>query len=140
MQRTAKMTALVLAVLSMLVFPALAYEMSLQQEAPSVRMVRYLGRGIELRYPENWSVSEYGGFIYIAPDGGFVDGSLAYGMMIATFDSQNRDGYDEDSFPSPGSFEETTLASAADQVVAQWREWNQNVGMVLYAGKTRIDG
>jgi hypothetical protein len=33
-----------------------------------------------------------------------------------------------------------TLSNATDQVVAQFRAWNQNIGMVLHRENTRIDG
>lgn len=91
---------------------------------PSANMVLYRGPDMELRYPGNWLVGENTGFTYVKPVGGFVDGLLAYGMMIGTFDP----------------LENVTLEDAADQVVAQYRLWNQNISMVRYAGKTRISG
>ena len=91
---------------------------------PSTRMLPYRGLDIELRFPENWSVGQNAGFLYVTPTDAFVDGLLAYGMMIGTFDPQS----------------ETNLADATNQVVAQFREWNQNVSMVRYTGQTYIDG
>jgi len=91
---------------------------------PSVTMAPYQGIDIALRYPENWSVGESFGFIYLTPEYAFVNALLAYGMIIGTFDPQV----------------ETTLADATDQVIAQFREWNQNVSMVQYKEPTRVDG
>src|SRR5215831_5625954 len=55
----------------------------------STRTTLYRGRDIQLRYPDTWTATENGDFIYIAPVGGFSDGSLVYGLMIATFDPQS---------------------------------------------------
>lgn len=123
MSRTIKVTTLSLALLSAFVFPAWADE-------PATKTLLYRGRDIQLQYPENWSAVENGDFIYIAPDTGFVDGLLTYGMMIATFNPQ-----------SPGTREPNiTVSDATALVVAQFRKWNQNIGMVLHRGTMRIDG
>ena len=118
--------AILLLALLLLAFAVLAGPVDDLDEptAPSANMALYRGADIELRYPENWLVGENSGFTYVNPVGGFVDGLLAYGMMIGTFDPQ----YD------------VTLEDAADQVVAQYRLWNQNISMVRYAGTTRVNG
>jgi hypothetical protein len=134
MSRTIKATTLTLALLSAFVFPAWADE-------PATKTVLYRGRDIQLHYPENWSVVENGNFIYIAPDNGFVDGSLRYGMMITTFNPQSGTDYEGSAFSPPGSRESNiTLSDATALVVAQFRQWNQNIGMVIYRGTMRIDG
>ena len=91
---------------------------------PSTVMVPYRGIDIEFRYPANWNVGVGGEFIYVTPSGGFPESLLAYGMMIGRF------------VPPP----ESTLEDVTDQVVEQFKEWNQNVGMVRYMGKTNIAG
>src|SRR5262249_10355020 len=72
-------------------------------DLPSSRMVLYQGRDIEFRYPDNWSVSEQGDSIDVAPDGGTVSGSIAWGMTIATFDPQSTNYFGRNSFTAPGS-------------------------------------
>ena len=55
-------------------------------DAPSSRMVNYNGQDIQFRYAENWRQYGQGSAITIAPDGGIINGALAYGMMISTFE------------------------------------------------------
>lgn len=50
----------------------------------------YNGRDIQFRYPDNWRQFGEGNAMTIAPDGGIINGSLTYGMMISTFDPDNR--------------------------------------------------
>jgi len=130
MSKTISTLALGLAVLSVFVFSVFADSSA---DEPSTKTVLYRGRDIQLRHPENWSAVENGDFIYIAPADGFLDGSLVYGIMSATFDPQGG------TFPVTRE-SEITLEDATAQVVAQFRQWNQNIGMVLDRGKTRIDG
>src|SRR5262249_42732246 len=85
MLRTVNTMALGLAVLSVFVLSGFAGSIG---DEPSTKSALYRGRDIQLRYPENWSAVDNGDFIYIAPSDGFLDGSLVYGMMIATFDPQ----------------------------------------------------
>ena len=56
-------------------------------EQPSGRMVTYNGQDIQFRYPDNWHQYGQGSAITIAPDGGIINGALAYGMMISTFEA-----------------------------------------------------
>jgi hypothetical protein len=92
---------------------------------PSSNMLHFRGTDIELNYPENWQASENSGFVYLTPPGGFTDGGdIAYGMLIGTFEPD----------------ESLTLEDATDQIIAQYRLWNQNITMVRYAGRTRING
>src|SRR5262249_52774456 len=80
-------------------------------ELPSTRTVLDRGRDIGFRYPENWRASEDGDTISVAPDGGIVSGSLAYGMSIATFDPGDSRFSGRNSFSPPGSRADTsTLA------------------------------
>src|SRR5262249_50060749 len=49
-------------------------------------MVTYNGQDLQFRYPENWHEYGQGSAMTLAPDGGIINGSLAYGMMISTFE------------------------------------------------------
>ena len=91
---------------------------------PSSNLILFRGTDIELKYPENWQASENSGFVYLTPPGAFAEGVIAYGMLIGTFEPD----------------ESVTLEDATDQVIAQYRQWNQSISMVQYAGRTRIDG
>ena len=55
-------------------------------DAPSGRMVTFNGQDLQFRYPDNWREYGQGSAMTLAPDGGIVNGSLAYGMMISTFE------------------------------------------------------
>src|SRR5215510_9930483 len=55
-------------------------------EPPSGRMVAYNGQDIQFRYPENWRQYGQGSAMTIAPDGGFINESLAYGILLSTFE------------------------------------------------------
>ena len=50
-------------------------------------MTMYDGVDIQFRNPDNWRQSKEGTVITIAPDGGVVSGSLAWGMTISPYDA-----------------------------------------------------
>jgi predicted Zn-dependent protease len=52
---------------------------------PSTRLTTYSGTDIEFRYPDNWRDSEQGTTITVAPDGGMINGSLTWGLMVSPF-------------------------------------------------------
>jgi hypothetical protein len=91
---------------------------------PSSRMLHFRGTDIELNYPENWQALENSGFVYLTPPGAFAEGVISHGMLIGTF------------VPD----ESVTLDDATDQVIDQYRQWNQSISMVRYTGRTQIDG
>jgi peptidase M48-like protein len=108
---------------------------------PSSRTLLYRGRDIEFRYPDNWRVSDQGDSISIAPEGGFATGSLAYGMTIATFDARGGRFYPRNSFAVPGNrADNTTLASATDQLVEYLQQSNPNMRIVRSNEHRRVDG
>ena len=111
---------------------------------PSTRTVLYRGRDIEFRYPDNWRVSEEGDSISVAPDGGFVSGSMAWGMTIASFDPQGSRYFGSSSFANPGApgarVDSTTLGTATDQLIAYLRQSNPNMRVVRNTERRRVDG
>src|SRR5262249_42003544 len=97
-------------------------------DLPSTRFVLYRGRDIEFQYPDNWRVSEDGDSISVAPDGGFVSGSMAYGMTIGSFDPQDTGYFGSRSFSNPGSrVDSTGLANATDQLIDHLQQSNPNM-------------
>jgi hypothetical protein len=103
-------------------------------------MILFNGRDVEFRHPDNWFVSEEGNSIHVAPDGGFIDGSLAYGMTIATFDPQDR-RYFGNSFSIPGGVQSsTTLSNATDELLDYLRQSNPNMRVVRNSERRRVDG
>src|SRR5262249_18733584 len=100
-------------------------------DLPSTRMVLYGGRDIEFRYPDNWRITEDGDSILLAPDAGFVSGSLAYGMTIGTFDPQADRHFGQNSFAVPGGrTDSTSLANATDQLIDHLRQSNPTIQVV----------
>src|SRR5207237_8321007 len=101
----------------------------------------YAGRSIEFRYPDNWRISEETDSITVAPYDGFVSGSLAYGMTIATFDAQDNRFFGRNSFVTPGTRPDSSkLANATDQIIEQLRQSNQNTRLMRNGGGKRLDG
>lgn len=108
-------------------------------DLPSTRTVVYRGRDLEFRYPNNWRVSEEGDAISVAPDGGIVSGSLAYGMTISTFEPQGRFG--RNSFSTPSSrADTTTLSGATDQLIQHLQESNPSMRIMRNSERRRVDG
>jgi len=99
---------------------------------PSTRMVLYEGPDFEFRYPDNWRVTEAGETVTIAPNGGMVSGSMAYGMTISTFQPRSRGFSPQNSFALPGqrSTGITTLSTATDQLIDDLRLSNPNMRVV----------
>ncbi|HEX4997027.1 MAG TPA: hypothetical protein VFY29_02310 [Terriglobia bacterium] len=138
----AKTLAFVVAVVSLALSPALANH---PNDAPWSNpqfplMTPYSGSDIQMLYPEGWTAAPNGEFIYITPAGGFMNGSLTYGVMIGTFDPQSGIVYDGSLPPLSGPRATTTLGDATDLVVNQYRKWNQNIGMAVNRGRTWIGG
>ena len=111
-------------------------------DLPSTRMVAYSGRDFDLRYPENWRVSEDGDVVSVAPTEGMVSGDLAYGMRIATFDPQGSTLYGQTPLVGPGERSgRTTLSRATDQLLDELRRSNPNMRVVRTDDRSRrIDG
>ena len=109
-------------------------------DPPSTQMVTYRGRDLEFRYPENWRVSEEGSAISVAPDNGFVDGSLAYGVTISTFDPEDSNLFGQFGL-NPGSSrtDDTTLSRATDQLIEDLQRSNPNMREVRTSTR-RVDG
>ena len=110
-------------------------------DQPSSRMTTYQGRGIDFRYPENWRVSEDGDTISVAPDRGFVNGSMAYGMTVSIFQPQDR-YYGRNSFQTGprSSTNVTNLSRATDQLLDHLRETNPNITVSWTDQRRRVDG
>jgi beta-barrel assembly-enhancing protease len=109
---------------------------------PSVRTTIYQGQDFELRYPENWRVTEEVNAVTIAPNGGIVSGSLATGMTISTFEpqTQNRGIFGQNSFSLPGQRSSTTTLSAAtDELINDFRISNPNM-RVVRTDQRRVNG
>jgi beta-barrel assembly-enhancing protease len=96
--------------------------------APSSRMISYNGQNIQFRYPDNWRPYGEGSATTIAPDGGIINGSLTYGMMISTFDPDNH---------GQGRI---ALADATDQLLNDLQHSNPNMRITRSHESMRVDG
>jgi len=109
-------------------------------DLPSTRTVLFRGRDIEVRHPDNWYVSETGDTVYIAPEGGLVSGSLAYGMSISFFDPQNN-YFGRNSLTTPQTrVDSTSLAGATNELIDHLRDSNPNMRVVRDTERRRVDG
>jgi beta-barrel assembly-enhancing protease len=107
---------------------------------PSTRWTTYREVDFELQYPDNWNVDSTGTSTTIAPDGGSVSGDLAYGMMINTFQPENRGFFGRNDFSLPGqSVGGTSVSTATDQLIEELRRSNPNIRVIRRTSK-RVDG
>jgi Zn-dependent protease with chaperone function len=63
--------------------------------APSTRYVDFNNAGIRLRHPDNWKSAVQGNHATIAPEGGAINGNLAYGVIVDTFQPQSARDLDQ---------------------------------------------
>lgn len=112
-------------------------------DLPSSRMLTYRGNDFQFRYPENWQVYEEGQALSVAPDGGIVSGSLAYGMRIATFEPQNTSYFGQKGLTTPSPIDRagrSPLARATDQLLDDLKRSNPNMRTVRSDERRRVDG
>ena len=95
---------------------------------PSGRLATFSGNGLQFRYPDNWRQYGEGSATTIAPDGGIVNGSLAYGMMIAEF---------EPDYRGQGRI---SLDEATDQLLNNLQKSNPNMRVTRNHERTRVGG
>jgi len=108
---------------------------------PSTRMLTYSGGDIQFRYPSNWRVSEDVLAITIAPRDGMVNGSLAYGMQMGTYDWRGGRNFGQGLVPlGDRPFAADSLRQATDQFLDHLRRSNPNMRNVRSVGQTRVDG
>src|SRR5437016_2798802 len=95
---------------------------------PSGRLTSFNGNGLQFRYPDNWRQYGQGSAMTIAPDGGIVNDSLAYGMVIAEF---------EPDYHGQGPI---SLEEANDQLLNNLQRSNANMRVARSHERTRVDG
>jgi Zn-dependent protease with chaperone function len=95
---------------------------------PSTRTAVYSGGDIEFRYPDNWRQNVQGSTITISPDGGMVDGSLTWGMMISPYK------------PDSHGQSRVSLDDSTDQLIAQLRQSNASMQIRRSRQPIRVDG
>jgi len=109
-------------------------------DLPSTRMVLQREGDIEFRYPENWRIYESGNAIDLAPEGGIVSGSLAYGMRIATFDLGDSNLFGLRGLAPSDRTSQSSLSRATDRLIEDMRNSNPNLRMVRRDERRRVDG
>jgi hypothetical protein len=108
---------------------------------PSTRLVSYRGSDLNLTYPDNWAVDEEADAVVLSPDGGYVNGSLAYGMRISTFQPRQTRYFGESGLVMPGDrAQRSTLSSATDQLIAQLQRSNPNMRVVRSTQSRTVGG
>jgi hypothetical protein len=110
-------------------------------DLPSNRTVLHRGRDIQFRYPENWRVDDQADGLYVIPDGGMVNGALAYGMRIATFEPRDTGFFGRTPFAAPDARpSQTTLQTATDELLDDLRRSNPNMRIARSNQNRRVDG
>jgi predicted Zn-dependent protease len=97
-------------------------------QPPSSRMSSYNGSDLQFRYPDNWKQYGEGSAITFAPDGGTVNGGLAYGMMVAEF---------EPDYHGSGRI---SLAEATDQLLSDLQRSNTSMRITRSHESIRVGG
>jgi len=92
--------------------------------APSTRTVELSANGVRLKHPDNWKSSVQGTHFEVAPDGGTINGNLAYGMIVDVFRSQNARSLDQ----------------ATTQLLNELMKGNPSMKTVRSRVQTRVDG
>jgi predicted Zn-dependent protease len=92
--------------------------------APSARTTEFNGAGMRLRHPENWKASVQGAHVNLAPEGGSIDGNLAYGMIVDIFKPQGARDLDQ----------------ATTQLLNELKRGNPAMQAVRSRIQTRVDG
>ncbi len=108
-------------------------------DTPSTRLITHREGDIQFRFPDNWSVYDDQDGISIAPEGGIVSGSLAYGMKIATFTPPNGRPF-QNGLNSTIDRTGRTLSRVTDQLVDQIRQSNPDMRMVGSEQRRTVDG
>ena len=109
-------------------------------ELPSTRMLTHREDDIQFRYPDNWTVSEDQDGISLAPEGGVVSGSLAYGMKVAIFRPQTQSFGQTGLNTGIGQSGKTALSRATSQLVDEIRQSNPNMRMAGAEQRRLVDG
>jgi hypothetical protein len=108
---------------------------------PSARLVSYRGSDLNLRYPDNWTVDEDANAVVLLPDGGYVNGSLAYGVRISAFEPRQTRYFGQSGLVAPGDrVQRSTLSSATDQLIAELQRSNPNMRVNRSAQSRTVGG
>jgi Zn-dependent protease with chaperone function len=96
---------------------------------PSGRLVDFQTGDLQLRHPDNWKAYGQGSAVTLAPDGGIISGSLAYGMIVSTFEPRDDNGDHA-----------ITLAEATDGLINDLRQSNPQMRLTRSHESIRIGG
>jgi hypothetical protein len=92
--------------------------------APSTRTVEMSSSVVRLRHPDNWRASVQGTHAEIAPEGGVINGNLAYGVLVDVFQTQGARDLDQ----------------ATTQLLNELKQRNPRMQAVRSRVQTRVDG
>jgi beta-barrel assembly-enhancing protease len=92
-------------------------------ERPSSRSVQANFGDVSLRHPDNWRGYGEGSAMTIAPNGGIISNSLAYGMMVSIFEPEQ---------------DRATLEQATNQLLDEMRRSNPNMRTVRSTERIRV--
>jgi hypothetical protein len=91
-------------------------------------MVNFDGRDFRFRHPDNWRAYGEGDAVTLAPDGGIVSNSLAWGTILSSFEPRtDRNG-------------RVTLEDATNQLLNDLRRSNPSMRTVRNPARVRVAG
>jgi Zn-dependent protease with chaperone function len=96
---------------------------------PSTRLIDFRLEDLQLRHPDNWKEYGQGSAATLAPDGGIISGSLAYGMLISTYEPHDDNGD-----------RRITLTEATDQLISDLRQSNPQMRVTRSHESVRVAG
>src|SRR5262245_35609903 len=91
---------------------------------PSTRTVELSTSAVRLRHPDNWKAAVQGTHADVAPDGGVINGNLAYGMIVDVLQTQGARDLDQ----------------ATAQLLNELKQGNPRMQTVRSRVQTRVDG
>jgi hypothetical protein len=95
-------------------------------DAPSSRFTTYKGRDLEIRFPDNWVVTETGNTVTLSPEDGNVSGALAYGLLMDIFEPRSQNPSSR-GFQAEVGRRQSTFSDATDQLIEELRRTHPNL-------------
>ena len=95
-------------------------------DSPSSRSTTFNGNDLQFKYPDNWHQYGQGSAMTLAPDGGIINGALAYGMMMSSF---------EPHYDGQGQI---AVEEATDQLLDELRRSNPNMRITRSHERMRV--
>jgi Zn-dependent protease with chaperone function len=95
---------------------------------PSAKVAEFENRTVRFRHPSDWKRYGEADAVWLIPDGGAVNQSVAYGLHASLFE------------PREDRYGQITLDAATDQLIEQLRRGNPNMRVSGRSQRVRVGG